>query len=251
MANNEKSAALGAGGAIIGIIGGILCFVGKHMDRDLERQFSSVWNTGSRDETGDIFFFIGVALVIIGVLMIVVNIFQYYQPSTSADNSTNQNSDEIVSDFWDCPKCGAINSKYRRFCDCGESKPVDNKKTIINNDIGNSWRCYKCGKVNLNYVGTCGCGVTKEENNKRNIFSEESEIVVCPICAARVELGMFTCPNCNQRIDWSKIASEKTKEVINVQHKTNEEQRKNFCTKCGAKLVVGNIFCGSCGVKIE
>ena len=111
MANNEKSAALGAGGAIIGIIGGILCFVGKHMDRDLERQFSSVWNTGSRDETGDIFFFIGVALVIIGVLMIVVNIFQYYQPSTSADNSTNQNSDEIVSDFWDCPKCGCRHNR--------------------------------------------------------------------------------------------------------------------------------------------
>ncbi len=223
MNNNKKSTNLGFGGGVIGVIGGVLCYVGRHMNYDIERQLSSVFNSGSRDETGDILFFIGVALIIIGIIMIAVNIFQYYQPNQVSTGSASE-----------------------------KSKEEKNK-----DEVWNGWICKKCGRRNYNYVGTCGCGVTKEENTKLEKSSVETKkIVSCPICATKVEFGIFTCcPNCNQRIDWSKISEEESKEnkekVISTQHNTNEETNVRFCTNCGAKLVDGNNFCGSCGVKIN
>ncbi len=76
--NGIKKYIIGIVGVVLGIAGGILCFAGNKINNDVERQFSSVISSGSKDATGDLMLFGGIALVIIAVLLIIINIFQYY-----------------------------------------------------------------------------------------------------------------------------------------------------------------------------
>lgn len=73
-----KKYIFGICGFIIGLTGGTLCFIGNQINNDIKRQLSSYITNGNADSTGDILFYIGIALAIIGVLMIIINIFQYF-----------------------------------------------------------------------------------------------------------------------------------------------------------------------------
>ena len=70
--------AIGIIGVIVGITGGVLCFIGNHMNNDTERQLKAYLSEGNKDATGDLLFYGGIGLVIIAVLLILINIFQYY-----------------------------------------------------------------------------------------------------------------------------------------------------------------------------
>lgn len=119
MADNKKSTNLGLGGAVIGITGGILCYVGKQMDNNLKEQIPSILRTGSKDGTGEALFYIGIGLVIIGVIMIVINIIQYYQPDSRGINNDSNNSE--ASYKYVCSKCKTTIKKGMQVCpNCGK-----------------------------------------------------------------------------------------------------------------------------------
>ncbi len=73
-----KKYVFGIIGVIVGITGGVLCFIGNHMNNDTERQLKAYLSEGNKDATGDLLFYGGIGLVIIAVLLILINIFQYY-----------------------------------------------------------------------------------------------------------------------------------------------------------------------------
>lgn len=256
MADNNKSTNLGFGGGVIGVAGGVMCYIGKHMNSDMERQLTSYWNTGNKDGTGDILFYIGVALIIIGLIMIVVNIVQYYQPSENTGSVNSEENNENENRPMYCKKCDSPISFGNIYCPvCNEKidwSLYNEIKKSVKEKTNNNWKCKNCGRINYNYVGTCGCGVTKEENNRIQTSYEAESDKYCPICNTRIEFGMFACPNCKNRIDWSKILDEKTvNRIIETKHDSTEENNQRFCTNCGEKIIAGNKFCGSCGAKIE
>lgn len=65
-------------GIVAGVTGGILCYAGTRINDDVERQLKAYLSNGAKEATGDLLFYSGIGLVIIAVLLILINIFQYF-----------------------------------------------------------------------------------------------------------------------------------------------------------------------------
>ncbi len=73
-----KKYVFGIVGIVLGVTGGILCFVGQQINDDIKRQLVSYIESGTKDATGDLLFYSGIVLVIIAVLLILINIFRFF-----------------------------------------------------------------------------------------------------------------------------------------------------------------------------
>lgn len=101
--------------------------MGKQVDSDVKTQFSSYWNTGNKDEAGDILLYIGIAMIIIGLIMI-VNIFRYYKPSENSDVNTNEKPSDIKDNADINTKQISEEENNQRLCtNCGEKIIAGNK----------------------------------------------------------------------------------------------------------------------------
>ena len=63
-------------GIILAVAGACLWFGGTQVNSDIERQWSSYWDTGRKDATGDMMIFLGVALVVVGVILFIYGLYK-------------------------------------------------------------------------------------------------------------------------------------------------------------------------------
>ena len=74
MASKGTGTALIITGASLGFFGLIGYFAGNSMDGDYGRQLESIFNSGSRDQTGSVISGLSVAAIIVGVILVITGI---------------------------------------------------------------------------------------------------------------------------------------------------------------------------------
>ena len=134
----------------------------------------------NRDEF-NFWIFVGIALVIAGLLLIIIGLYNGFK---ECENNTEKSDENSFT-----PQ---------------NSVPIQEVT-----DDTNYWKCPKCGKFNYYYVGSCGCGAerkniyktTTEESVANQSEKEDTEhINFCTNCGAKVTGGANFCKNCGKKI---------------------------------------------------
>lgn len=128
-------------GFILIVLGSIAAIYGNNLNNDIERQLESIFSNGQTN-SGDLAVYIGIAFVIIGILIVLLDISRGRRGGDlAAADSAHK---------W-CPVCGARIAMEAEFCcKCG-SKQLQHKKNI----------CRQCGlQLEEDAVFCSKCGAT-------------------------------------------------------------------------------------------
>ncbi|MBR1731767.1 MAG: zinc ribbon domain-containing protein [Ruminococcus sp.] len=159
-----------AGGIVVGVIGAVLWFVGVQINADHSTQnWAASWSASvSRDATGDILIFIGVAFVIIGIIILIAGLVREYGVNTKVEsNNADTAEDGEDSDLY-CPICG--------------------------NDIAfGDMTCSSCRNP-INWKDVV-------ENKKRTEGVVETEKEYCTNCGAEITGAGKFCAKCGMKVE--------------------------------------------------
>ena len=191
-----------AGGIFLGIVGAILWFAGIKVDSDIKRQWSSYWDSGNKDMTGDIMIFIGVACVIIGLILVVYGLYKHNHPKNEKDNEKSAEESPIPLC---CPDCGSTIDLGDMIC--GNCLKAINWKDVI---------AEKKRKEELNKYETpidvVASMINKQNNSETDNPKQEKSVSeevniheyknkFCTNCGATISGAGKFCASCGMKIE--------------------------------------------------
>lgn len=130
-------------GIILAIVGGVLLAWGKTQQGDLDYALSKAFLDSDETALIDLAVYVGIALLIIGVLVFVFTLVKYIVSSKEKDEPGS----------WTC-SCGNVNDENANFCArCGKQRIIP-----VNKQNNGFWIC-ACGSEQSfenNYCSHCG-----------------------------------------------------------------------------------------------
>ena len=95
--NRNSGGTAGVFGVILSIAGIVSWVYGNEINGDYARQINSFFSSGKRDEQGDFFCYLGMALIAIGIIMLISGII-YYIVAKSADEKRGLTGNYVSDD---------------------------------------------------------------------------------------------------------------------------------------------------------
>lgn len=149
-------------GAILAAIGTIMTVWGHNQQQTIEYKWCKAFEEYSETIGIDAVFYIGLILLIIGIIVLIFSIVHKFSSGGSSllqMNSTNKVADLQSRNKYRCAKCGALMDESMKFCpDCGANEIMPDTPLSTKNQSQDIF-CGNCGaKISNSEVFCHECG---------------------------------------------------------------------------------------------